>query len=219
MLKGGGNLRARHTDVHVPPACEPASLRACAPASLTSPRKLPCVKKRRPTPRNDEMELVQVLIGQASRLCAWRSFPATSKRPQGIAEHWRALEWHWMALAGYWQALASICRYLAGIQQAFGRHLAGIGGQRCCLGVRAALDSSKDKIDERTVLPGLRRCRMTPLVFQGVVCAGRASPEPASLKMSCTLEQLCASHRWIPPAARGRDSPGSSTRIAPVPLQ
>lgn len=149
---------------------QPASPRACAPASLTSPRKLPCVKKRRPTPRNDEMELVQVLIGQASRLRAWRSFPATSKRPQGTAEHWRALEWHWMVLSGYWQALGSIGRYLAGIQQAFGRHSAGISGQRCCLGVRAALDSSKDKIDERTVLPGLRRCRMTPLVFQGVVC-------------------------------------------------
>ena len=197
---------------------QPASLRACQP---DKPSKAALRQKRRPTPRNDEMELVQVLIGQASRLRAWRSFPATSKRPQGIAEHCRALEWHWMALSGYWQALASVGRYLAGIQQAFGRHSAGIGGQRCCLGVRAALDSSKDKIDERTVLPGLRRCRMTPLVFQGVVCresvprTGGPSRCPVSF---CTLEQLCASHRWIPPAARGRDSPGSSTRIAPVPL-
>jgi hypothetical protein len=82
-----------------------------------------------------------------------------------------------MTLDGIVRVLASIGRYLAGIQQAFSkhsagiqqvfsRHLAGIGGQRCCLGVRAAPDSSKDKIDERTVLPGLRRCTMTPLFFR-----------------------------------------------------
>ena len=102
-----------------------------------------------------------------------------SKRPQGIAGCWRALVgigWHWMTLSGYWQALAGIWqafrRHSAGIQLEFSRNSAGIqqalAGSAAAWAFRAALDSSKDKIDERTVLSGLRRCRMTPLVFQGV---------------------------------------------------
>ena len=153
------------------------------------------------------MEPVEAPIGQASRLRAWHSFPAS---------HWRALAgtgWHWMTLSGYWQALA-------GSWQAFSRHSAGIGGQRCCLGVRAALDSSKDKIDERTVLPGLRRCRMTPLVFQGVVCRGSVLrtgvPKMYPLYPRATPVPLTAGHRQQLAAVI---RPGSSTRIAPVPIQ